>query len=1030
MSDLNYYDPLTTINDNEQNTLGKMQSAFNSALGTSNSSQDTMISSYLSTNTSRQACYAQCPQGWSNDTPNWEKGVKKDAADTDATPDEALKDVISSCKAGCDLKWPGIVQNAAGTQGVDGGLTVGRYTGTDGKKHDIEKCTDLSKFAPKVKIGGLCDANEECESDVCVNWGGKCARSGETLAGKDGRCGLSVVRIDGSNYAWGNTWNSMCKQNVEQYGLVKWPNYTQYFKYQGIWVKLSPDWGFPSAPKINNQRLENGQYIQDEATAVKAAEAYGDYCKGFYQQEGTTNFILQSAGGENPKPNWNQFASELSLLNDTRVEGFTSSEDENKTLIKNPTKAYAWGKVEVRDKGWSSSRTPLTAKMYNDPTFPIASTKAAMKKTCPKGWRSIRDGESCGIFNDDMRTSGGSGWNGSSFGCNLPNTDSHYSVDCEDVANEDFTCWVPSRATVPQGKAACKPIKGRDIGDCLSSGGRARKTRCPVAAKMVIWIGRPSSSYFATKSDIVSVMQQIATEFPNVRLTDQKEMDDIIAKNMANCAYGWYRTDVFSGTTWKTANSSWNGPGIENLPLTNGYPSNTSSGSGCGSGKQMLIGPGGSKGGIYITITATQEFVKAKLSGLGFTSRIVMSHQQMIAPVPPQTKQVWSLGSKGNSSIYVAPKPINAEGPDWRKVGGQLKQLSTGQKEVYGVNSGDAIFARAKDPGKRNATGGTEWRQIGGRLSNISASNKDYIFGVNKYDNIYQCKKPCTGGWQRISGGLKQVSGGQEYLYGVNSNDSIYRARLPITNPGNPQWSSIPGRLKWINATNKDYVYGTNRNDNIYACRKPCSGSWKNIHGGLDKIEADATKVYGVNSSSSIFSKPMDGMDAQGNWTYWSRGGGSTNVSPEPFVGGVKEGYSPLENDMIYQCKVAGTQGGESVPGVNPTGNFLVENRKKEKASFAKLQSMQTQVKKSINQLQGSNLQVNDLYKTKNTDLLKQLASYEQASHELLKSGANLDTLSAQQSDSLLRKNSIDMSYYLWLTLAISILGIAITKIK
>ena len=91
---------------------------------------------------------------------------------------------------------------------------------------------------------------------------------------------------------------------------------------------------------------------------------------------------------------------------------------------------------------------------------------------------------------------------------------------------------------------------------------------------------------------------------------------------------------------------------------------------------------------------------------------------------------------------------------------------------------------------------------------------------------------------------------------------------------------------------------------------------------------------------------------------------------------------------------------------------------------------MQIQVKKSINQMQGENLQVNDLYKTKNTDLLKQLASYEQASHELLKSGANLDTLGAQQSDSLLRKNSIDMSYYLWLTLAISILGIAITKIK
>jgi hypothetical protein len=1022
MSKLNYYDPLTTIDDKEQNTLGKMQNAFNSALGSSNSSQDTMISSYMSANDSRKACYSQCPWGWSNDWKNWEKDIKKNSEDTSATPEEALKDVRSSCRAGCDLKWPGIIQNIGGTQGVDGGQAVGKYTGSDGEEHDIAQCTDLSKFAPKTKVGGLCDANEECESDVCVNWGGKCARSGETLTGKDGRCGLSMVRIDGSNYAWGNTWNSMCKKDIQQYGLKKWPNYTQYFKYQGVWVKLSSGWGFPSAPKINNQRLENGQYIQDEATAFKAAEAYGDYCKGFYQQDGATNFILQSAGGENPKQSWSEFLGEMGGLNYTRVsEGFTESEDENKSLANKPGMVVAAGKF--RKSGIGALKA--NSKDYNKPTFPIAHTKAAMKKTCPKGWRSIRDGESCGIFNDDMRTRGGSGWNGSSFGCNLPNTNSRYSLDCEDVANENFTCWVPSSATVPKGKAACKPIKGRDIGDCISSGGRARKTRCPVAAKMVIWIGRPSASYFATKSNIISVMQQIATEFPDVRLTDQKEMNDIIAKNIANCAYGWYRTDVRGGTTWRSGT----GP-FEKLPLTNGYPSNTSSSGGCGSGKQKMIGPSRGKGGIYITVSATQEFVKAKLYGLGFTSRIVMSHQQMIAPVPPQKKQVWSLGSKGNSSVYVAPKPINAEGPDWRKVGGQLKQLSTGQKEVYGVNIYDTIYARAKDPGKRNAAGGTEWRQIGGRLSNISASNKDYVFGVNKHKHIYQCKKPCTGAWQRINGELSQISGGQNYVYGIGNNDTPVRKKLDSDGARNAGWVSLPGSLKWINATNKDYIYGTNRAGRIYTCRKPCSGSWKQLPGGLDKIEADATKVYGVNSGSKIYSKPMDGMDAQGNWKYWSSGGGSTNVSPEPFVGGVKEGYSPLENDMIYQCKVAGTQGGESVPGVNPTGNFLVENRKKEKASFAKLQSMQIQVKKSINQMQGENLQVNDLYKTKNTDLLKQLASYEQASHELLKSGANLDTLGAQQSDSLLRKNSIDMSYYLWLTLAISILGIAITKIK
>ena len=80
--------------------------------------------------------------------------------------------------------------------------------------------------------------------------------------------------------------------------------------------------------------------------------------------------------------------------------------------------------------------------------------------------------------------------------------------------------------------------------------------------------------------------------------------------------------------------------------------------------------------------------------------------------------------------------------------------------------------------------------------------------------------------------------------------------------------------------------------------------------------------------------------------------------------------------------------------------------------------------------MQSDNLHVDSLYKEKNTALLKKLASYGQVSHKLLKAGSNLDTLGAQQSDSLLSKKSIDMSYYLWLTLAISILGVAITKIK
>ena len=435
---------LQNINNEEQDTLGQMQASFNAAIGKSNVSQTNMISSYISANTSRRACYNACSKGWTNDTASWDSKIRKDASDTSATPDEGLKDVVNSCRAGCDLKWPGIVQNSLGELGVDAGKTIGQYTSAIGAVHEIVQCTDLAQFAPKVKLGGLCDANNECGSNICVNWGGKCALPGEMLIGKSGRCGLGMSRIDGSNYAWGTTFNSMCKKDAEKLGITKWPGRTQYLKYQGTWVKLNPGWGFPRAPDIIDQRLKDGTYIQDIPTALKAVKAYGDYCKGFYQQEGTVGFILQSTGGENPKPSWSQFVGELDVLNNTKIEGFTSDEAWNKKLASNPIKALAWGQIELGDKGLSSSDTPLTAEIYDNPTFPIASTKAAMKITCPKKWeRNVQSPTdiSCFIQNGDIKKQGNIGWTGSSFGCNLPNNSKRYTTECTDVPNKKYTCW-------------------------------------------------------------------------------------------------------------------------------------------------------------------------------------------------------------------------------------------------------------------------------------------------------------------------------------------------------------------------------------------------------------------------------------------------------------------------------------------------------------------------------------------------------------------------------------------------------------
>ena len=1044
---------LKNINNEEQDTLGQMQASFNNAIGKSNVSQTNMISSYISANTSRRACYNACSKGWTNDTASWDSKIKKDASDTSATPDEGLKDVVNSCKAGCDLKWPGIVQNSLGELGVDAGKTIGQYTSAIGEEHEIIQCSDLAQFAPKVKLGGLCDANNECGSKVCVNWGGKCALSGEMLTGKSGRCGLGMSRIDGSNYAWGSTFNSMCKKDAEKLGITKWPGRTQYLKYQGTWVKLNPGWGFPRAPDIIDQRLKDGTYIQDIPTALKAVEAYGDYCKGFYQQEGTVGFILQSTGGENPKPSWSQFLNEMSLLNTTRIEGFTPDKQSNDNLIKNPKIMQAWGNFYGAIGGKN-----ISATQFDNPTFPIAKANAAMKITCPKKWeRNVQSPTdiSCFISNDDIQKQGDIGWTGTSYGCNLPNSSKRYTTECADVPNKKYTCW--HVGAVPKDKAACKPITGKEIPACYASGGRPREIGCPVPAKMIIWIGRPSQKYFATKDDLVSVLQQVATEFPDVRLADSAEMEDLIAKDLAYCACGWHRTDVFNGTTWKTSQS------VANLPLAISYPSNPSSGPDCGDGKRKMMScstTGGfnkGKGGLYVTFYGTEEFADQKLSGLGFTSKIVESHQQIVEkPVPED------CGVSNFSAWSKCSKPC-----------GPGKHTRTRYVETVQKWGGKAcpVLSETQDcqikpcPIDCTVSGFSGWSKCdkecgpGHEIRTRTITRKDKYGGKicpelseSRDCQIKSCAVDCeVSGWSSWSGCSKTCGPGtQTSTRTVTTAPQHGGQACPALSRSQ---SCNNGRCTSIRVRTDSFGGGASVTSG-YACKNRPDGNGQihntvqsRAHGTSSDCGARDQCMLQVTDGCNVRTHMQDRCKSARNWDDWSSfvagvGGSTSNhgctstIISESFVGGMKEGfrgregYAPLQGDFVTACQDSGTRGGKPVPGVKPTGNFLVENRRKERDEATRLKSMQQQIKNSINEMQSKNLEVSSLYRTKNTNLLKQLASYGMASHKLLNMSTNFDTLGAQETDSLLRKKSVDLSYYLWLTLAISILGIAITKIK
>ena len=824
----NYYKPLDTVNNQEQSTYGRMQAAFDDAIDLSNKAQTNMISSYIQTVNSRRTCHAACPKGGDSDTLTWKKDVEHDATDTSDGAAGGFEDVVNACKAGCDLRWPGIVQNESRTLGVDGGKNAGIYTDSNKQRDTITSCGDLSKYSPKIKLDGVCKTNTDCESELCATgkncsdpqcisryenipfmgsiWDKICHNdSGCKDVGckweKDtasGRC--AIISTD----VFDNTIKPICKRDMKKLRLNKWAGNTQYLNHNG-WVKVK-DYGFNWAPEIANQREKDGKYISDINTAIKAAEAYGDYCVGFYSYGGL-GFILQSSDGKDPKPNWSDFVSKTGILTET----FTIDTESNNRLSKKTIKPWQ----SLSDAAGGET---IISTTYNDPTFPIANVNAAIKKTCPRGWEKIRDGKSCGIFNDTMKIKEGSGWDGSSFGCNLPDTDAHYGLNCHDIQSKSFTCWAPSGSTVKPPNTGCKTIKGQDIEGCLLSGGKVRNDlECPVTQTMIVWIGKHGLSYFAERKSIQPNLDILSTNgFPGARLASKKEMADVIAKNIAVCEYGWFGDDVATAS--------------------NSYPSNTKTGSGCGDGKHGLVGVGKITGGIYLSLSGTQEFVKQRLDGLGYTTIIVESHQKLIE-APPQT-----------------------------------------------------------------------------------TCPKDHPFVYRPYHgNDYCCK--------------------------------------------------------------------TNKNIN-----------------GVTFQDGNSGSCYGSEYQ---------------------------HCSNPPCVDyGTKEGFTALEADMVGACEESGTHGGKLVPGVLPKGDFLFSNRKKEKSAFQKLQRMQTSVKNSIEQLQSDNLKVNAAKKTQNIELLKKLFEYGNTRDKLLKSENSLDTLSAQQVDNSLKKGSVDMGYYLWLTLAISILGIAISKIK
>lgn len=115
------------------------------------------------------------------------------------------------------------------------------------------------------------------------------------------------------------------------------------------------------------------------------------------------------------------------------------------------------------------------------------------------------------------------------------------------------------------------------------------------------------------------------------------------------------------------------------------------------------------------------------------------------------------------------------------------------------------------------------WKRIGGALKQISGAGKGNVWGVNKNNSIYTCKKPCDeSNWRHIGGSLKQLTGGENEVWGVNRNNDIYK----MNQDGTGGWKHIPGKASNVSQGGGYIWVVAGTGNSVWYCREPCNGAF------------------------------------------------------------------------------------------------------------------------------------------------------------------------------------------------------------
>lgn len=229
-------------------------------------------------------------------------------------------------------------------------------------------------------------------------------------------------------------------------------------------------------------------------------------------------------------------------------------------------------------------------------------------------------------------------------------------------------------------------------------------------------------------------------------------------------------------------------------------------------------------------------------------------------------------GDNINGKIYYKKDSSTA----WSNVAGGLVSLwgpynlFAGDHQVWGLNSGDAIYTRY-DPSSSGV-----WQNIGGGLrylDRLPTPNGGLIWGINSGQAIYY-RSGVDGAWVAVSGALKylRISPYDRTVWGINKSYQVYY--LTLSAVATSAWVNVASiTLKYLDVDPSDgSVFGIDQSNNLW--RTAGAGEvWNQTTSTLtvkflrvltnNKIVAVGTdgKVY-VSPTSSLQWTALSGQDS------------------------------------------------------------------------------------------------------------------------------------------------------------------------